>query len=378
MLSPTRCLSAVVIPGPFEPVAQIGARTNFTSEPCRTVSWVAQPEWMRSIEVRYIAGRESSSVDVLGIDISKADFHGCLIQGPRLAKHSFPNAPAGYRQVRSWLHNRKCTQVHVCMEATGAYWEGLATALYEAGLTVSVVNPSRTVNFARSQLRRTKTDLVDAEMIAQFCQTQQPAHWSPPPPEIRELRGLLSYRAQLVDDRLRLEQMVSQIHLSKELHKLHAKQLKALQQSVTAVERQLRAFVKAHHDLKRQVEKLTAVQGIGLLTAAELVAKLPVERLRDAKAAAAYVGLTPRQWQSGTSIHRKPRICKTGNASLRRDLYMPAMAAMRHNAILREFAQRLKERGKPAKVIVVAVMRKLVVLAFTILKRDLTKSLMST
>jgi transposase len=332
---------------------------------------------MRSIEVRYIVGRESSYVDVLGIDISKAEFHACLIQGTKRAKQRFPNVPAGYRRVRTWLRNRRCTRVHACMEATGAYWQGLATALYDAGIVVSVVNPNRTVHFARSQLRRTKTDLVDAEMIADFCKTQKPDGWSPPPREILELRGLLSYRGHLVDERLRLKQMASQIHVSKELQKLHAKQLKALEQSLAAVARQLRGFVKMHRDLKRQVDKLTEVSGIGALTALAIEAKLPVERLRNTKAAAAYVGVTPSERQSGTSIHGKPRICKTGNGSLRRDLYMPAAVAMRHNVILRAFAERLKEKGKPAKLIVVAIMRKLVVLAFAILKRDLTEASVS-
>jgi transposase len=325
---------------------------------------------MRSIEVRYIIVKESSSVDVLGIDISKADFHACLLQGKKQAKESFPNAPAGYRRLRTWLRTRGSGRVHACMEATGAYWFGLASALHEAGIEVSVVNPKRTVHFARSQLRRTKTDQVDAQMIAEFCKTQKPDRWSPPAPEILELRGLLSYRAQLVDDRMRLLQMVSQIHVSKELARLHAKQSKALDQSVAAIERQLREHVKKHPVLKRQVAKLTAVSGIGNLTAVAIVAKLPTERLRDRKAAAAYAGLTPSERQSGTSIHGTPRICKTGNGSLRRDLYMPATVAIRHNPILKAFAERLKAKGKPGKVIIAAVMRKLVVLAFTILKRD--------
>lgn len=374
MLSPTRCLSAVVIAGPFEPVAQIGTRTNFHM---RTPSngivgrLRAEPECMRSIEVRYIVRGESSSVDVLGIDISKADFHGHLIQGKKQANNSFPNAPAGYRRLRTWLRNRGCAKVHVCMEATGAYWMGLAGALYAAGLEVSVVNPARTVNFARSQLRRTKTDRVDAQIIAEFCKTQNPDRWSPPAPEILELRGLLSYRVQLVDDRRRLLQTISQIRVSKELRRLHTKQIKTLDALIAAVENELHSVTKRHPALKRQAQKLTAVSGLGPLTAVALIAKLPVERLRNAKAAAAYVGLTPRERQSGTSIHGQPRICKTGNGSLRRDLYMPATVAMRHNPIFKVFADRLKAKGKPAKLIIVAIMRKLVVLAFTILNHEL-------
>jgi len=314
-------------------------------------------------------------VDVLGIDISKADFHACLIQGKKSAKNSFPNGPLGYRRLRTWLRNRGCTKVQACMEATGAYWLGLASALHVAGLEVSVVNPSRTVHFARSQLRRTKTDRVDAEIIAEFCQTQRPDRWSPPAPEILELRGLLSYRAQLVDDRTRLSQMVSQIRVSKELQRLHAKQIKTLEASIAAVEKQLHSFTKAQPILHRQLGKLMSVSGIGPITAYAIVAKLPVERLRNAKAAAAYVGLTPRERQSGTSIHGTPRICKTGNGSLRRDLFMSASVAMRHNEILKAFAQRLTADGKPAKVVTVAVMRKLTVLVFTILKRDLKEAL---
>lgn len=322
---------------------------------------------MRSIEVRYISGREISSVDVLGIDISKSDFHACLIQGATRTKKSFPNAAVGYRQLEQWLKNRRCGEIHACMEATGPYWEGLAKALYDFGRTVSVINPSQTVFFARSQLRRTKTDAVDAELIAEFCQQRHPDAWTPPPQEILELRGLLSYRDHLVQETISLKQMASQLHVSKELRKAHVGQLKAVEKTTAVVEKQLRA-VASQPQVAQQVAALTAVRGLGLLTALAIVAKLPVDRLRSAKAAAAYVGLAPSERQSGTSVHGKPRICKTGNASLRRDLYMPAMVAMRFNPVLQAFAQRLMERGKPSKVVIVAVMRKLIVLAFKLLK----------
>ena len=307
-------------------------------------------------------------MDVLGIDISKDDFHACLVQEGRQKAHSFPNNATGYGQLSRWLKNREAAEIHACMEATGPYWRGLATSLVEQGQRVSVVNPARTAMFARSQLRRTKTDIVDAEMIAQFCQTQQPGLWTPPAPYILELRGLLSYRQELVEQRTRIGQVAGSIEVSKQLGRLHTKHIKVLNETIDVVEGQLRQTLKSNGDLSTQHAKLESVAGIGFLTAATLVAKLPVDRLRDAKAAAAYVGLTPRERQSGTSVKGKPRICKTGDATLRRDLYMPAMVAMRHNPILAAFAARLKERGKPPKVIIVAVMRKLVVLAFNLLK----------
>jgi transposase len=321
---------------------------------------------------------EGSSVDVMGIDISKADFHVCLLQGGRVMPKSFPNDRTGYRQLQQWLRDREVAQVHACMEATGGYWLGLATTLFESGMRVSVVNPSKTTFFARSQLRRTKTDKVDAEMIAEFCKTQQPGSWQPPAPEILELRALLSYRHQLVDQRVTLEQTARDIHAGKELSKLHSTLLKSLAKTLAGVECQMRELVKAHENLKAAVARLEAVAGIGFLTAVSIVAKLPVERLRNGKAAAAYVGLSPSERQSGTSVHGKPRICKTGDAELRRDLYMPAVVAMRYNPILAEFAARLKERGKPSKVVIVAVMRKLVVLAYELLKAPEAENLGAT
>lgn len=319
---------------------------------------------------RYTAKRGISSVDVLGIDISKADFHACLLQGTKRTRKSFPNTAAGHRQIRKWLKNRKSERVHACMEATGAYWQALANSLHQGGAIVSVVNPSRTVMFARSQLRRTKTDQVDAEMIADFCKTQKPARWTPPPPEIQELRGLLSYRSHLIQERLRFRQVVSQIHVSRDLAKVHARQLKMHDQTIVALDRQIKTFVKTHDRLMESVERLTKINGIGLVSALTIVARLPVERLRDSKAAAAYVGVTPSDRQSGTSVHGKPHICKTGDGELRRDLYMPAIVASRFNPIFKAFADRLRDRGKPAKAIIIAVLRKLVVLAYRVLKGD--------
>lgn len=323
---------------------------------------------MYEADLRFASPRiRGSLVDVLGIDISKDDFHACLLQGKRQQPHSFPNNKSGYSQLLRWLKNRRCSQVHACMEATGAYWMGVAQALYDAGVVVSVVNPSRTAFYARSLLRRTKTDKVDAAMIAQFCKTQQPDAWTPPEPKILEIRGLLAYRDHLVAERVKLNQAVSQLHVSKQLGRLHQRQIKTLDSQVKAIEQELKALVDRDADLIDKVQRLTAVKGIGLLTALFLIAWLPTERLRDEKAAAAYVGLTPRERRSGTSIHGQVRICKTGNGTLRRALYLAATSAMRYNPVLAPFAARLRSAGKAPKVVHVAVMRKIVVLAYRLL-----------
>lgn len=307
-------------------------------------------------------------MDVVGIDVSKADFHACLLQADRRTRKSFPNSPSGYKQLSKWLDNRKCRALHVCMEATGAYWQDLAQNVHDRGAIVSVVNPSRTALYARSQLRRTKTDVVDAEMIAEFCLTQRPSAWVPPAREVLDLRKLLDYRAHLVDERTRFRQIAKDLRLTGKLQHLHDEQLDTIAEMVQEIEARIKELISHHGNLKVAVDELMTVQGIGLITAAALVSKLPVNRLRDAKAAAAYAGLTPRERQSGTSVRGKPRLCKTGNASLRCDLFMPAIVAIRCNPILAAFAQRLQDAGKPWRVIVAAVMRKLVVLAYRLIK----------
>jgi transposase len=322
--------------------------------------------------LRYAADEGNPSVVYLGIDVSKADFHAVLLEDAKLSRKSFPNAKAGYRQLIQWLKNRKVLSVHACMEATGSYWMGIATALHAADCTVSVVNPSRTAMFARSQLRRTKTDRTDAEMIAQFCKAYAPEPWTPPAAEIRELRGFLTYRSQLIAQRTALKQLTVQVDMNPTLQRLHEQQLAALEETLEGVDQQMEALIRGHESLSRQVDLVRSIPGFGPVSAASVVARLPIERLRDAKAAGAYAGLTPAERQSGTSIHGKPRICKTGNAELRKDLYMPALVAMRFNPALRAFAERLKAKGKPGKVIIVAIMRKLVVLAYTLLKRQTT------
>lgn len=307
---------------------------------------------------------------VLGIDVSKADFHCALLEGAVYAETKFDNKPSGFRKLLTWLKARKAQDVHVCMEATGPYWRELANTLYAAELRVSVVNPSRTALYARSLLRRTKTDAVDARMLADFCSSQKPDTWTPPTRETLELRAFATYRAQLVAQRTAQMQLVNQVEGNSALRQIHTDQLNATKKAIERVGRALRAHVKQHRELQKQVGHLETVPGFGTLTGATIVAHLPIERLRDKKAVAAYAGLSPSERQSGTSVHGKPRICKTGNAELRRVLYMPALVAIQHNPEMKAFAARLKAKGKPGKVIVVAVMRKLLILAYTLLRTD--------
>jgi transposase len=307
-------------------------------------------------------------VDVLGIDISKADFHALLQQGDRSSKRVFPNTKTGFQQLARWLKNRKADDVHVCMESTGAYWLGLAMDLYDRNVHVSVANPAQIKSFARLQLRRTKTDSVDAEIIADFCRKLSPNAWQPPQREVLQIRALLSFRDQLVGERLRYRQLAetmpeADIFLAE--NERHSADLKT---KIKSIETQLRELVAATPNLAEKSRLLRSIPGIGELSAHAIVAHLPMDRLRNSKAAAAYTGLTPCLRQSGTSINGRPRLSKIGNSRLRRALYMPALAATRGKSALADFAARLKAAGKCGKVAVAAVMRKLITIAFAVLK----------
>ena len=304
----------------------------------------------------------------LGIDISKEHFHALLLSDHGEAKKVFPNTQKGFEQLIAWLRNRHATDVSICMEATGPYWEALALYLHGLGHRVSVVNPARIKAFAQSELLRTKTDAVDAALIARFCKSQSPDPWIPPPPEVRILQALMRHYEHLKATRAQQSvygQASDAPIVKASIHEVIA----TLDDQIAQVEREIHRHFDDHPDLKRKRDLLTSIPGIGETTAGTLLAEIPhLDRFESAKAIAAYAGLSPRQRHSGSSIHGRPRLCKTGNSRLRKALYMPAMVALRFNPILRTFSERLLAAGKHKRLIIGAVMRKLLVLAYGILR----------
>lgn len=304
----------------------------------------------------------------LGIDISKETFHASLINDRGEAKRIFPNTSKGFEQLVAWLKNRRSNDVHACMEATGAYWESLAYYLYGHELRVSVINPARIKAFAQSELLRTKTDAVDADLIARFCKSQSPEPWIPPPPEIRILQALMRHYEHLKVTRV--QQSVYEQSSEAAVIKASIREVIAtLDTQIAQLEREIRKHFDDYPDLRRRRDLLTSIPGIGETTAGTLLSEIPhLDRFESAKAVAAYAGLSPRDRRSGTSIHGRPKLCKTGNSRLRKALYMPAIVALRFNPVLRTFAERLTAAGKHKRLIIGAVMRKLLVLAYGIIR----------
>jgi transposase len=307
----------------------------------------------------------------LGIDISKATFDATLIDDGRTRHHQqFANTAAGFHQLTRWLRTFPVTTLHACMEATNIYWEDLAEYLVQQGYRVSVVNPARTKGFAMSQLQRNKTDNVDSGSIADFCERLTPSLWTPPRPESRQLRDLVRH----VDGLKKTK--------TQHLNRLHTCRNPVVQQSLRTIietleaqirdmETQMTAIFTTHAELKAQRTRLLSIPGIGATTAAKILAEMPdLDQYQDARAAAADAGLTPSHYESGVSVRRRPRLSKVGKASIRGALYWPAITAMQHNPIMRTLKERLEHRGKQTHVIVGAVMRKRLHLAYGVLKHQ--------
>lgn len=310
-------------------------------------------------------------MDVLGIDLAKLTFDATLLLATG-AQHyaSFANTPEGFTQLHAWLAQHNVTTLHACMEATNIYWEALATWLHAHGYTVSVVNPARIKGYAQAPMQRNKTDKLDSAVIASFCAKHHPTPWEPQSEEQRRLRALVRLRDDLLQTQLQQENRLRDATDELVRSSLTAL-LKAIATEMAAVERRLKEHLAAQESLNTNLKLLTSVVGIGIVTATKLLAEYAdLEQYASAKAAAADAGLTPSHYESGTSVRRRPKMSKMGKAGIRAALYWPAITAMTRCPAIKAFAERLAAKGKAKKVIIGAVMRKLVHSCYGVLKHQ--------
>jgi len=304
---------------------------------------------------------------VLGIDAAKKKLDVALMFDGKVLSKKFDNTPKGFKLLGGWLASLHIEQVHACLEATGTYSEAVAEYLHECGHRVSVVNPFRIKSFANSDLQRNKTDEADARTIADFCLTKDPEDWHPMPPEIKQLRDLTrrieALERMLGVERNRLEMAPAATRPSIE------RMVDSLNKEIDAVRGLIKDHIDDHPDLKQQSELLQSIPGIGEKTAALLLGEIEFRSFESARAVAAHAGVTPRRSQSGSSLNRT-RLSKLGNARIRKALYFPAVVAVRFNEIIKQFAQRLSRNGKTPMQIVCASMRKLLHIAFGVIKHN--------
>lgn len=305
----------------------------------------------------------------IGVDVSKKKIDVYLLRSDGRGKSKvFANDASGHVALMAWVEEQgvDLRQAKVCLEATGAYGEALALALHDAGVWVAVINPARIAAFAKAVGQRTKTDKLDARLIAYYASKHPPRRWTPPSKEVRTLQALV----RRLDDLLGMYSMECA-----RLKQAHPEVLRSVQAMVgilgEAMENLRKAVaehIEAHPKLRQQAQLLGSIPGLGAQTLCRVLAYLgPVTRFDNVRQVVAFVGLNPRIRQSGQAM-AVAGISRQGVAALRKALYMPALVAMRHNPVIRPFAERLRANGKRPKQVVVAAMRKLLHLIYGVLK----------
>jgi transposase len=308
---------------------------------------------------------------VLGIDVSKNVLDVSMSGGcNKVRARSFVNSADGWRHLLDWLITQKIQRVHACLESTGRYGLGIACALHEAGHVVSIVNPAQIRDFARTKLGRNKTDEVDAAHIREYCELFKPKPWAPPSEAHRRLGELQTIRSGIVAGLTEWKNRKSSGMVDAVAQSLADVTISHFTSQLEAVDEAIAQTIDNDSGLRRRRNLLLSISGVGEALAGVVLAELPgPDVLRSGAEVVAYAGLNPRLHQSGTSIDRMTRISKIGNAVLRAALYMPAMSAMQHNPAIIALVTRLKSQGRlKPKQIVVAAMRKLLVLCFGVLK----------
>lgn len=311
--------------------------------------------------------KQKNALLVLGIDVSKNKYDVALLNHNKYKHKKFKNNAEGHEQLVSWLNINKVDKLHVCMESTSTYGEALAQYLYDKGYDVSIVNPARVKGFAQSELIRSKTDKVDASLIARFCGAMNPGLWEPEPREIRELRSLVRRVDALVDMR---QQELNRIEVSDEVIRNPIEDhVEYLTRQIDLLKKEINKHIDNNPELRDKKKLLDSIPGVGEATIHLVLSHFGyTEKFDSAKSLTSFLGIAPREYQSGSSTKRRRRMSKVGRSSLRKALFMPALSALKYNPIIMEMKQRLTEAGKPKMLIVGAAMRKLVHIIYGVLK----------
>lgn len=306
----------------------------------------------------------------VGVDVAKDKFDVAIFLNKKNQHRCFSNDKKGRREFLKLLRAHTETP-WVCMEATGHYSEVIAEFLSDNNIRASIVNPLQIKNFARMKLTRNKNDIIDAQIIQEFCQIMKPQVFLRRSDEQKELKDLTKVLDTLKDQLVRLKNQLEST-LGKLAKKTILKLIKQLEKEIKSVESQLDGLVKSKEDLNEKMKLITSIKGVGKVTAYKIIAQISdINNFGHAKQFAAYIGITPKQHQSG-KYQGKTTISRIGDSRLRKALYMAALVAKRHNQALAPFVKRLQDKGKAPKSIICAVMRKLAHLIFGILKSGQT------
>lgn len=297
----------------------------------------------------------------IGLDVGEANID-VFIPG-RNKTEKIKNTPAGLATLVSRLAGVK--NPHAILEATGGYERLAHEVLTQVGIAVSIVNPAQVRQMARGMGLKAKTDAIDAAVLAEFGRIRCPSPTPLPSEELRRLEELLTYRRQLIDERVRLNNQIP--HFRDPMVKASAaERLDAILAIVAKIEKAMQEIVQQTPDLQTLYALITSVPGIGKISAFTLIAQLPELGRLNRKQVAALVGVAPFNRDSGK--FKGHRAIKGGRPQVRTVLYMAALVAMTHNKTFKMFRDSLVARGKPKKLAIIACVRKLVTILNAIVR----------
>lgn len=314
-------------------------------------------------------------LDFCGVEVSSEQL---LVALRRLEAvqplRSFPNTPQGHRQVIRYLAPPS-RRVRVCLESTGLYGLDLALALDAAGFEVMVANPRAVRHFATALMERSKTDPLDAQVLLEFAARMPFQPWQPPSTSALALAALARRLTALTEMQTAEKNRRHAAHLSQTtpaaVRRDLERSLRAHRRALARLTREALKVIQADRDLHLRYQLLLSAHGIGPASAVEILAELAVlSPDLEVRQWVAQAGLDPCPYTSGSSVHKKTRISKTGNRHLRRALYMPALVAARRDPHLRAYYEHLLARGKAKMQALVAVMRKLLHAIFGMFKHS--------
>jgi len=312
----------------------------------------------------------------LGMDVAKAKLDCCLlldeISGKRKTK-VVSNTQSGCVDLLAWIAKQNISPeaLHVVMEATGVYHEQAARALADAGVTVSIVNPSQVKDFGRGLAVRTKTDGVDSFVLARYGALLKPAAWTPPSPEARMLQALLARREAIAQDLQRernRQEKAEATDTPAQIRQSLADSIVFLVKQLEQLQQDIDGHIDRNSGLKDDLALLQTIPAVGPQVGSNMLSVMHSHEFGSAEQLAAYLGLVPVERQSGSSVLGRARLSKAGPARIRAILYMAAIVATRYNPHVKAVYVRLLAQGKSKMSALGAAMRKLVHLCYGVIK----------
>lgn len=319
---------------------------------------------------------------VIGIDVSKDTFHVCLgsideNQSVRVLKQSsFTNNEKGFKQLLSWKQKSLNPDISLwyVMEATGVYYENLAYFLSENKENLSVLLPNKSKNFAKSLDIKTKTDKVDAAMLCRIGLERVLPAWKIPSTLMKQIKSLCreykNLKGQGAQIKVRLHAYKHSYKPEKRTIARLKQQLSLLEKQIILVEKEIRNYISQDESLQKRINNIQLVKGLSLITIITVIAETNgFASINNAKQLVSYSGLDITMNQSG-QYYGRTKISKKGNSHIRSALYLPAMSAVRSNIRLKQFYNTIMEKHKCGKVGIVAVARKMLILIYTLWKKE--------